>query len=171
MKKEKIVNIILIITFIFYTVFVVWNILFKYVSPLELFSCERYFSRSINLIPFNDLLEGNYLKLDVWGNIILFIPLGIYLKIKSDKKWSVLAAATALISIIFEIMQYIFAIGASDITDVIYNTVGTLTGILLYKILMLFLKKKEHIKFLTAILALISMLIVLIIVILLFVFN
>lgn len=36
------------------------------------------------------------------------------------------------LSLVFEVTQYIFAIGASDITDVIDNTLGAVIGILLY---------------------------------------
>ena len=36
------------------------------------------------------------------------------------------------LSLFFEVTQYIFAIGASDITDVIDNTLGAVIGILLY---------------------------------------
>ena len=36
------------------------------------------------------------------------------------------------LSLLFEVTQYIFAIGASDITDAIDNTLGAVIGILLY---------------------------------------
>lgn len=72
-------------------------ILFKYASPLELFSDDRYFSRSINMIPFNDLFEGNYLKLDVCGNMILFAPFGVYLKLYSSKQWYKLLPVAVII--------------------------------------------------------------------------
>lgn len=79
--KKKIINILFTIGFVFYISFLLWNIPFKYVSPLEVFSTNRYFSRTLNLIPFYDIFNGNYNSLDIWGNIILFIPLGIYMNI------------------------------------------------------------------------------------------
>ena len=38
----------------------------------------------------------------------------------------------AVLSFVFEIMQFVFAVGATDITDVITNTLGTLIGVGIY---------------------------------------
>lgn len=132
MKREKAINCVLAFSFVFYAVFVIWNILFKYASPIELFSEKRYFSRSINLIPFGDLLCGNYLKLDVWGNILLFAPLGVYLGIYTPKKPYVNLMTAVSASVFLEIMQYVFGLGATDITDVIYNAFGFVSGSAVY---------------------------------------
>ncbi len=170
MKKEKFINALLAISFAFYAVFIIWNILFKYISPIDIFSTERYFSRSVNLIPFNDLLQGNYLKLDVWGNILLFIPLGIYMRMMKFGRLKT-AGTAAGISILFETLQYAFALGATDITDVIYNTIGGLAGILIYELLYLLLKKGERVKTFISILAAAAAVFVLCIVILIYLYN
>ncbi len=170
MKKEKFINALLVISFVFYAVFIIWNILFKYVSPIDIFSTERYFSRSVNLIPFNDLLQGNYLKLDVWGNILLFIPLGIYMRVMKFGRLKT-AGMAAGISILFETLQYAFALGATDITDVIYNAIGGLAGILIYEFLYLLLKKGERVKTFISILAAAAAVFVLCIVILIYLYN
>lgn len=171
MRKTKIIKFTLITSFIFYTLFVIWNILFKYASPLEIFSDNRYFSRSINLIPFNDLFEGNYLKLDVWGNMILFAPFGVYLKLYSSKPWYRLLPVAVITSILFEVLQYIFGLGATDVTDVIYNTSGFLIGNVIYTLLNGILKDKGRVKLLVSVFAGISMLFVAIVVILLYAYN
>ncbi len=171
MRKTRIINFVLIISFIFYVVFVTWNILFKYTSPLELFSESRNFSRSINLIPFNDLFEGNYLKLDVWGNMILFAPFGIYLKLYSSKEWHRLLPVAVITSVAFEVLQYIFGLGATDITDVIYNTVGFASGSMIYSLLKQVFKKNEHIKLIVSVFAGVTMIFVAIVIILLYVYN
>ncbi len=170
MKKEKFINALLAISFVFYAVFIIWNILFKYVSPINIFSTERYFSRSVNLIPFNDLLQGNYLRLDVWGNILLFIPLGIYMRVMKFGRLKT-AGAAAGISILFETLQYAFALGATDITDVIYNTIGGLVGILIYEFLYLLLKRGERVKTFISVLAGTAAVFVLCIVILIYLYN
>ena len=147
MKKNKIINTLFIIGLGFYILFVLWNIPFKYVSPLELASTDRFFSRTLNLIPFNDVINGNFNKFDIFGNIILFIPLGIYLPIIiKNLKASKFIFIVVLISFIFESSQYIFGIGASDITDIITNTIGGILGICIYKIIKLILKKDSNIK-------------------------
>ena len=48
------------------------------------------------------------------------------------------------ISLAYEIIQFIFAIGASDITDLISNTLGGIIGIALVYVLSIVLKDKTH---------------------------
>lgn len=47
-------------------------------------------------------------------------------------------------SLIFEILQFIFAIGASDITDLIGNTLGGIIGIGIFYIMSKFFKEKTY---------------------------
>lgn len=140
---KKATNTLFIMGFIFYSLFILWVILFKYVSPFELFDENRYFSRSMNIIPFNDILNGRFNKLDLFGNVILFIPLGIYINIMiKNIKFSKCIGRIVATSLAFECIQYIFGLGASDLTDIIINTVGGIMGIGIYKLI----KKgfKEH---------------------------
>lgn len=135
---KKMFNIMFATMVILYVLFLLWCILFKYVSPIELFSHNRYFTRTVNLVPFNDIRNGYFNKLDIYGNIILFIPLGIYLNIiKKNLKVYKSICIIILVSFIFEISQYVFRIGASDVTDIITNTIGGIIGIVIY---FLFLK-------------------------------
>lgn len=132
---KKIINNLFIAGFVFYVLVVVWQILFKYSSPLQLFGNREYF-RSVNLIPFNDIINGNFNKLDIVGNIILFIPLGIYLNIINPT--SKIANNICIIigtSLGFECIQYILGLGATDTTDIITNTVGGLIGIGIYTVI------------------------------------
>lgn len=146
-RKEKILDALILLGFIFYMVFLLWNIVFKYVSPFELFSKQRYFSRTLNLIPFNDILHGNFNKLDIFGNIILFIPLGVYLNLsEKHSKLYIKILKIGMLSLIFEAIQFIFAIGASDITDVITNSLGGIIGVGIYYVLKLLVKKPIRIK-------------------------
>lgn len=145
--KKKVFKTMFFIVFIFYICFLLSNILFKYVSPLELFHKDRYFSRSLNIFPFRDLLDGNFNKLDIYGNIILFLPLGVYIgilmsNIKIYKKIGIII----VMSLFLEIFQYVFGIGASDITDVITNTVGGIIGLGSYWIFKKLLKDDEKVK-------------------------
>ncbi|MGO5093840.1 VanZ family protein [Clostridium sp. LCP25S3_F10] len=39
------------------------------------------------------------------------------------------------ISLIFEVSQYVFGIGASDITDIITNTIGKIVGMGIYMVI------------------------------------
>lgn len=145
---KKTINIFFTIGLIFYIVFLIWTILLKSCLPRDLFNVLRENFRSINLIPFNDLLNSNYNLKDIVGNIILFIPLGIYIGLifknfNIYKKFLIVV----LISFTFEISQYIFALGASDITDIITNSIGGLIGIISYFILKKILKDTFKTKF------------------------
>ena len=49
-----------------------------------------------------------------------------------------------LISIIVEMMQYLFHVGATDIDDVILNGIGGFIGVMLYKVIALIFKEKTE---------------------------
>ena len=156
MKKTQ-KNITLVLLAIYLTA-LIWIILFKMSMFNEIFRPERI--RSINLIPFHYDEETSYHMSEVMVNMIIFAPLGIYLKML--KTGSIKAILCGLgISLIFEALQFIFGIGVSDITDVITNTAGTAAGVGLYSILNLCLKNTEKIDGLLRILAVICTVIML----------
>ncbi|MHB9940995.1 hypothetical protein CF065_05050 [Clostridium sporogenes] len=170
--KKKIINILFTIGFVFYILFLLWNIPFKYVSPIEVFSTNRYFSRTLNLIPFCDIFTGNYNGLDIWGNVILFIPLGIYMNIINKNNAIYINIFKILsISLIFEASQYIFGIGASDITDIITNTIGGIIGIGIYMVIKKIFKENTKVKNFITICSIVIMIPVAIILIALFIYN
>lgn len=88
--------------------------------------------RSVNLEPFQMISEQG-LSLNVYGNIIMFIPLGIYVAnhFKSLRFWQALAAVIGA-SVTIEIVQFLAARGATDIDDVLLNTAGGCIGIAVY---------------------------------------
>lgn len=170
--RKKIINILFFLGFIFYICFLLWNILFKYVSPINLFSNNRYFSRTLNIIPFNDILHGYFNKLDIFGNIILFIPLGIYINlIVRNSKIFKNIIIIILTSFAFELFQYIFGIGASDITDIITNTIGGVIGIIIYIIIKMIFKDNIKIKNFITICSIIVLILVSLILIALLLYN
>ena len=74
-----------------------------------------------------------YLLVDVVGNVLLFVPLGLTLAAASTRatRWGRLAAATAsaaLLSVLIEVIQLAMPSRASDVDDVIFNTLGALVG-------------------------------------------
>ncbi|OMF38451.1 hypothetical protein BK133_02725 [Paenibacillus sp. FSL H8-0548] len=130
--------------------------LFKYVSPLDLFSPDRIYIRSVDVIPFYTIysyLSGALnvptiiVMTNILGNIILFMPLGVYVQLlKKDKRISISMVIVFLISLLVEIFQFIFGIGATDIDDIILNSLGGLIGILVYKALLLSFKDEEKVR-------------------------
>lgn len=72
---------------------------------------------------------------NILGNVVLFIPLGLFLPLLSEKfnkLWKVLAF-TAAVMCLAESLQFLTALGTCDIDDVILNTLGALIGYLIYK--------------------------------------
>lgn len=104
--------------------------------------------QSVSLIPFRTITDylsyGGFLSfINVLGNIVLFIPLGIYLMFFNHNKSICLNTLwVVLISMAVEILQYVFRVGATDIDDIILNGLGGFLGIVIYKILHKIFKDK-----------------------------
>jgi glycopeptide antibiotics resistance protein len=83
---------------------------------------------------------------NVVGNIFIFIPLGIYLSLfKNDKRVITNLLFIFIMSLFIEIIQGILGIGASDIDDIILNSLGGWIGILGYKFLLFILRDEKKV--------------------------
>jgi len=81
---------------------------------------------------------------NVVGNIAIFAPFGVYLPLfKNDKRVITNLLFIFIVSIFVEIIQGLFGIGASDIDDVILNSLGGLLGILGYKLFLIILRDEK----------------------------
>ena len=92
-----------------------------------------------NIVPLKHLFDYDNLFDILWnvlGNSLLFVPTGILLPIVNKKlnTFSKVIMAGALISLCIEIIQLPFFDRASDIDDIILNTVGVSAGYGIYKI-------------------------------------
>lgn len=118
------------IVFALYVLTLLWLVLFKFSFDLTGILLEHQ-SRSINLIPFWDYAKSLREMID---NFIVFIPFGLLLSVvfKQTDFWRKLAYIGAF-SVAVEAVQYILAIGRTDITDVLMNTTGGLVGLALYR--------------------------------------
>lgn len=114
------------IVFGLYLFLLVCLVLFKFATSLS----ELPSMRGINIIPFYYDQETNAHLKEVLYNILVFIPLGVYVQIfKEDWKISKKCMVAFLTSFLFEVVQFVFALGASDITDIIGNTFGGIVGV------------------------------------------
>ncbi len=136
--------------FLLYSVFFIY----LFILILVLFRGTRE-NRMIKLIPFSTI--SNFLSKDrirhvftvtnLLGNIVLFIPLGMYFMLFSkDKKTKKSVLWICLISTTVELIQYAFKLGVGDIDDVILNTLGGYLGIVIYQILLSRLKEENKVK-------------------------
>lgn len=137
-KKQRNLTIIL---FAVYFCILILIILFKMTFPFD----KLYHNRSINIIPFSGSVIANgrlYIN-EIINNIIVFVPVGIYTSmLKQD--WSIVkkVSVSFFISLAVEVLQFVFAIGATDITDIIGNTLGGAIGIGIFYLFVRVLKNK-----------------------------
>ena len=124
--------------FTLYLLFLIWVIVFKMKFSLQ----DIAYYRSLNLIPLKGSAYGQ-ISAEVKSNVFIFIPFGLFLAMLKGK-WSLFKKilVMASVSLAFEATQYALAIGASDITDVIGNTLGGIGGILLYALCRFLFKGK-----------------------------
>lgn len=130
-SKQKIITKWLLIV---YLLVLTWIILFKMQFSME----KLDYIRSINLIPFNkSTITNSKIEFsEIYNNVLVFVPLGVYISMLKSK-WSFLKKVVPILSLslFYEVMQFILAIGASDITDIIGNTLGGIIGIIIYFVL------------------------------------
>lgn len=126
---------------VIYLLVLTWIILFKMSFSFQ----ELPNFRNINLIPFaGSVIVNNQIDFsEIIDNVLIFIPFGIYISmLKPD--WSFLKRVLPIagVSLLYEVLQFIFAIGGTDITDFIGNTLGGMIGIGIYLVLCRLLKTK-----------------------------
>jgi glycopeptide antibiotics resistance protein len=153
-KQNKRILIIQVLCII-YVVIMTWIILFK----MQFNYANLPHFRNINSIPFKGsvIINGKIDLDEIVGNTLIFFPLGIYICMLC-KKCGVLKkiAAIAGLSLFYEVMQFILAIGATDITDLLSNTSGGICGIFLYYVCSLCLKRNEKVDAIFTILSMIG---------------
>ena len=128
---------------VIYLIVLSWIILFKLQFDIRLLQDTRL--RSINFIPFAGslIVNGKVELSEIILNIIVFIPFGVYMSM-IFQNWGFFRKIVPIftVSLLYEMMQYLFAIGASDITDLIGNTLGGVIGVAIYHILQRLLGKR-----------------------------
>ena len=117
--------------FTLYMLTLLWLVLFKFSFDLSGILLDHQ-ARSLNLIPFAGYSQGLREMID---NLAVFIPFGLLLGVVF-KQTSLLRKLTFIFIFSFavEIIQFVLAIGRTDITDIITNTLGGLIGLALYRL-------------------------------------
>ncbi len=140
MKKNKLIrkeHLWLQILFWMYAVLLVWLVLFK----MDFFVPNR--PRTINWIPFFYQFKQHTAYMEGMANLLAFVPLGLYLKMAGVSAKKIILGGAA-VSLAFEVIQFAFAMGVSDITDLITNTLGTACGVWAYLLLRKVAKKPKR---------------------------
>lgn len=101
-----------------------------YAYNLELFKEIRRFYTYRNKLGFEAFF------LNVFGNVIAFMPCGFFLPIVSrrSRKWYNAILLCFGLSLCIEITQLLFRVGSFDVDDLFLNTLGGTTGYIIYRI-------------------------------------
>ena len=120
------------------------------IQPL-IFESSKAFPFRINWIPFVNLFDYPEMRdilINVIGNTVMFIPLGIVwpsVYKGLDAHWKVISAGIG-VSLCIEILQLPFYERVSDIDDLLLNSLGFIIGYLLYLLAKQVRKKVRRIK-------------------------
>ena len=125
-RKQSIFHITAVFVFCYYLFGILTVTGIGYTSTIS-------FRPKISIIPFCGMISG---PIDTILNLVLFVPLGFFLPLLY-KKYQHIKNVTLtgfLFSLSIEIVQ-MFCWGATDINDLIINTVGACLGYLIYYLL------------------------------------
>lgn len=140
MKKEQRITTVLLTI---YLIILTWIILLKMQVTTKMLPSIR----NINLIPYGQsvIVNGRIDFTEIINNAIAFIPVGVYVAMLKPE-WSFIKKVlpSVGISLIYEVLQYVFAIGATDITDVINNTIGGIVGVCIAALCFTMFKEKAY---------------------------
>ncbi|CQR56581.1 VanZ family protein [Paenibacillus riograndensis] len=153
--KEKVLWYCVFGLFTLYFLFLLRITLFKQASFYNLFAAIGASERTVSIVPFKSIFEMisssvsiTRILENVVGNIAIFIPMGLLLPIIIKRRSRNVILGGILFSAFIEIIQFIFGLGSTDIDDLIFNTLGTITGYLLFTAMKR--KSKSNLSFLTS---------------------
>ncbi|MFC0190295.1 VanZ family protein [Fictibacillus aquaticus] len=118
-----------------------------------LFTYNHYaYGKSLNLVLFDSIRlmwdSRDYMLIfkNIIGNVMLFFPLGFLLPLISRKlsSWRAMFLIGFGTSGIIEVLQYQYAQRIFDIDDILLNGIGTMIGLLIFKICALFFRIIER---------------------------
>ena len=131
MKDNNKTSKLTLVLFIIYLIALFWIIVLK----LSVHFSYMGNLRRINLIPFSEtfFLKGKLDLGEIIMNVVIFLPLGIYAGILFARwNFGKKVFLIFLISLMIEGLQFIFRVGAFDITDIITNALGGIIGLMIF---------------------------------------
>ncbi len=148
LKTERRLRIVIQIIFLIYFLVLLKITLFKYVTLANLGDAFFMKEREISIIPFRSaagmIKYMTPLRIieNIAGNIIIFIPFGWLLPLVSPFEGQT-PVYGFILSLLIETTQYIFAMGFSDIDDLILNTLGAFIGYWIYLLARRIIRKQN----------------------------
>lgn len=126
-SKKSVTDRLIFGMFVAYSIFLAWAVLWKCGVPFIGDGTQR----SINWLPFN-----HNTRWEMQFNVAIFVPFGFYLAaVREERPLLRQILVVLLTSLLFEALQFVLAIGRSDITDLILDTLGGMIGIAAFYLL------------------------------------
>ena len=143
--STKATKAIMYLVFIIYIMVLLKVILFKNANITQIINWDVAGKHLYNLVPFASVkqlwqMESRSLiwKLSqIAGNVLVFLPLGymVPLLFKNMRRFGKVLLLSFGISLVFELMQYLFGLGCMDVDDLILNLIGGVLGYGAYRLL------------------------------------
>ncbi len=121
-------------------------LLYSAIMLYLLFYRDRYIfgGYAYNLVPFDTIeryvVYRDRFNFDTWfknlfGNVVLFIPIGAFLPLLDKRNRSGFRMVTVCVAMIgcVELAQMLLRVGSFDIDDIILNTAGAWIGLMLVR--------------------------------------
>jgi glycopeptide antibiotics resistance protein len=92
-------------------------------------------TRVVELTPFfvREIKNASFFRSNLIYNFLFFIPLGVFICVLEPERGFIRQLAPlVLLSLSYEVVQFVLGIGISDITDLITNSAGSAVGIVLH---------------------------------------
>ena len=129
-KAETYTRIIFILLFVLYLSYLFYLTFFSHLYG------RGCFHRGINLVPLATIrlfFASGYLRgilVNVFGNIAAFVPMGLLLPAAFNRTARLYRTllVTLGVSLMIEIVQYAFGVGAADVDDPMLNLAGGILG-------------------------------------------
>lgn len=140
-KSHKVANRLAWVLFIIYILFLSYFLFFsegfgrvggnsEYKSNLQLFKEIKRF------ITYRETIGFKGFFINVIGNVLAFVPFGLVLPFISpiNRRFINISLLSFELTLCVEIIQYVLKVGIFDVDDILLNTIGGITGYLLYLI-------------------------------------
>ncbi len=150
-NAKKIIRILSWFIFVIYLIALVYFLFFS--EQLGRVPSDEY---KYSLVPFKEIrrylrygraIGGYYVMLNLLGNIVCFMPFGFVLPVisRNQRKFWKITLLSFLTSLLVELIQLVSKVGSCDVDDMLLNTLGGMTGYVLFRIFhrILFCRKKE----------------------------